>query len=449
MKKMLFIALTVFMFVDLAGQCLPVAQNMVFLDSWDNDNLYPSGSPGGHYSDVWGYASGGKEYGIIGGRDSIFIVDVTDPKDIFQVAGIYQGDTSVWRDFKVYNDYLFSIVDGGQSVDKGIVVYDLSGLPGSVTRVRDINEDFGRCHNIYIDVANARLYAVGIQAVSPLPDICVYDLSVPIADVEGVCYNLDTISPGSSNGLYIHDIFVRNNIAYCGHGYSGYYIWDFSNLDNVFELGSLDNSFFDSGYVHSSWNSDDNDHAVVATEVGPDPKLYWVDQSNPALMQVDYEFKDPRCSGFSVGSTAPHNPYIINDTIYVSDYADGIQVAEVNTATETLSKIGYFDTELINNSSTGYNGAWGVYPFLPSRTILASDRRNGLITLKYKELDTYTFIGPGSDWNTASNWDVGLIPPLDFEGIIVIASNCIKPSALLISGNALVNVKEGVTLTQE
>ena len=457
MKKIVIIALGVFMFSNVIGQCLPVADNMILLDNWDNDNLYPSSQPSSHYSDCWGYAAGGKEYGIIGGRDSIFIIDVTDPKDIFRVAGIYQGDTSSWRDFKVFGDYLYSIVDGvggSRSADQGVAIYDLSALP-TVTKVKELNNEFPHCHNIFIDVAKARLYAAGFsgsQNDASRDDVCIYDLSTNPADPTLLgCYNLDLIATSGPDKFYFHDLFARDNIVYGSHGDTGYFIWDMNDLSSITLLGSLDNSFFGSSYVHSSWNSDDNNYAVVATEVRNSPQLYWVDQSNPALMSIEDTFRDPLCvDAGNLSRKRPHNPFIIGDTLYVSHYEDGVQILEIDNVNNTVDRIGYYDTYIDNSDYfPGFNGNWGIYPFLPSGTIIASDLKYGLYTLKYKTLDTYVFKGPTTAWATPSNWEGGVVPPDGFTGIVQINANCIKNSDSDLVSEARIQVRTGVIFTQQ
>ena len=53
---------------------------------------------------------------------------------------------------------------------------------------------------------------------------------------------------------------------------------------------------------------------------------------------------------------------------------------------DALTEIGSFDTYLSPSANTaGTDGAWGVYPFLPSGTILVSDIENGLFLLKRNE----------------------------------------------------------------
>lgn len=38
---------------------------------------------------------------------------------------------------------------------------------------------------------------------------------------------------------------------------------------------------------------------------------------------------------------------------------------------------------------------------------------------------TMTFEGPGTDWGTAGNWEENMVPPADFDGTIIIASDCL------------------------
>ena len=46
---------------------------------------------------------------------------------------------------------------------------------------------------------------------------------------------------------------------------------------------------------------------------------------------------------------------------------------------------GYYDTYPSNTEYNGYAGCWGVYPYLPSGNILASDMSNGLFVLEFDE----------------------------------------------------------------
>ena len=67
-----------------------------------------------------------------------------------------------------------------------------------------------------------------------------------------------------------------------------------------------------------------------------------------------------------------------NDYLIVSYYTDGCIIVDASRPSN-LVEVGNFDTFL--RPDLGFNGVWGVYPFLPSKTILATDRDNGLFVL--------------------------------------------------------------------
>jgi hypothetical protein len=68
--------------------------------------------------------------------------------------------------------------------------------------------------------------------------------------------------------------------------------------------------------------------------------------------------------------------------LYVSHYRRGLAIFDASTPSQ-LREIGHFDTFLSPSANTaGFDGAWGVYPFLPSGTILISDINNGLFILR-------------------------------------------------------------------
>jgi hypothetical protein len=84
-------------------------------------------------------------------------------------------------------------------------------------------------------------------------------------------------------------------------------------------------------------------------------------------------------------TSTDHNGYTIGDRYYVSHYKRGLVIFDVANP-QALTEIGSFDTYLSPSANTaGTDGAWGVYPFLPSGTLLVSDIENGLFLLKRNE----------------------------------------------------------------
>jgi hypothetical protein len=196
---------------------------------------------------------------------------------------------------------------------------------------------------------------------------------------------LDTL-PGLSTSLhlYIHDIYVKDNIAYASHGNTGYYIWDVSDVENIQLLAYIDDL---PGYNHSSWVNDAGDYSYVAEELpkGRPISIYKITNNYDLIFKG--EFKDP-LEAPSYTDNRPHNPYIVGDKLYISYYHDGIVVYDIKDP-ENPTVYGYYDTYSNNNgngygSSGSFEGSWGVYPFLKSGCILASDITYGLYTLNIK-----------------------------------------------------------------
>ena len=80
-------------------------------------------------SDIWGYVdSSGNEYAIVGEESGVGIVDVTDPDSPTKLFYV-KGDTSIWRDMKVWDDRAYVTNETGS----GLMIIDLRNLPVSVS----------------------------------------------------------------------------------------------------------------------------------------------------------------------------------------------------------------------------------------------------------------------------------------------------------------------------
>ena len=347
-----------------------VSSNMTKVGTWDDNNVVPRS--GLYFNEVWGYVDGsGNEYAIMGSPAEVHFLNVTTPSNPVLKQAIGGTYSSIWRDFKSYGNYVYGVHDGGSGTLEGLSIYDMSALPNGAITMTTLDTDFGRAHNIFIDEPNARLYVAGSNGQSN--GLIIYDLTNPASPV--LLKNLDL----SSAGGYVHDLFVRNNIAYCNSesgSNGGMWTYNMTDLNNVIAYDQQNTG----GYNHSSWMTDDNNYVVYATETSNYP-LYIVDASDIANGNISpiTSFKKANLAPTHENNIA-HNPLIKGNYCYVSYYEDGVQVWDISDPnTPTLA--GFYD--MINNTS--YNGTsrgvWGVYPFLPSGNLLVSDDINGLYVL--------------------------------------------------------------------
>jgi len=341
---------------------------MTLLSNWDDETL-PKNNSGVRFTEIWGYAADGHEYAIIGSAAFIHFLDITEPERPILIDQFAGGDTTIWRDMKVYQDRAYAVSD---ATEEGLLIFDLSKLPNSITKSYQSNSFFEKAHNIFIDEKNGRLYVVGSENY----DLLIFDLtSDPDAPVLLADLNLDL----GEIGGYVHDIYVNDHIAYCSHGNtSSYVVWDFSDPENPEALASLESN----GYNHSSWVTEDGQYAIYAEEVPRGLPLGVVDLRNLKNGEIEtiHTFKNPLLAPL-VEDATPHNPFIRGDFLYSSYYEDGVQVWNISNPLNP-KHVAYYDTYPDNTIYAGYNGCWGVYPFLPSGTIIASDRSTGLYVLR-------------------------------------------------------------------
>lgn len=86
--------------------------------------------------------------------------------------------------------------------------------------------------------------------------------------------------------------------------------------------------------------------------------------------------------------SVPHNLILKDSLLFASYYHDGLYIFNVaDPANPTIH--GYYDTQW-QPGHDSFRGNWGVYPFLPSGRIIASDMQNGLFVFEVDGLNVGT-----------------------------------------------------------
>lgn len=314
-------------------------------------------------NDIWGYAADGNEYALVGLRTGVNILDITDPDNPINL-GTATGPTSTWRDLKTFGEYAYVTNEN----EDGLLVIDLSNLPDTLTAsdwsyweptipgVGTITD----CHNIYIDESGYG-YLAG----------CNVNLGGPV-------YIDFFTTPGSpayvdkGPAIYAHDIYTRSNIMYTSDIYDGKVrIYDVTDKTNTLSLGDQTTPF---DFTHNAWPNDGDD-VVFTTDEKANATTAAYDISDPTDIQLLDEFKPLATVNTGV---IPHNVHVLDDYLVISHYSDGVVIVDASEP-DNLIEVGNYDT--YTGGSTGFNGAWGAYPFLPSGTLLVSDQNNGCFIL--------------------------------------------------------------------
>ncbi len=335
------------------------AHNVRLLCNWRDTAKAPANGSGQHWNDVWGFSMNGREYGVIGGTNGMHIIDAGNCEE----RAFYPGRSQnvVHRDYKTYKNYLYAVSDEGYA---SLQVFDLSYLPDSVHLVYERSKELTRAHTIFIDTARARLYAAGAtNSAGAQYNLMMFSLQRPD-------------SPqylGGINGvIYTHAVYARNDTVWCSNAYEGLQIITarFPPLTSI--VGGLV-SYPDRGYNHSSWIGYDGIGVMADETFGKQVKV--IDASDPEQVEVLSVFAPRGNDTLSIA----HNPYLLGRNAIVSYYMDGLQIYDLTDPRHPV-QTGYYHT-YTGAPKQDYVGAWGAYPYLPSRKILVSDMQNGLFVL--------------------------------------------------------------------
>jgi choice-of-anchor B domain-containing protein len=400
------------------GQTYVGSLNMSLLSAW-SDPTTPTTGQGLKYSDVWGWAGNGREYAIIGSSTQINFVDVTIPTNPILVAYHVGGSNTSWREFRTFGNYLYAITEPGGGVYENLKVFNLAtqlpvmppATPISINPITNQSSNITKAHMLFVDAASQRLYLTGTDGPnSEVNGLTVLDLSVTPE-------NPTFIRKDVLVGNYVHDVFVKDNKVYANHLGNGVHIYDYGVAvgQPIVELGSI-TAYIGTEFSHSGWLCDNG--AYIMCDELHNTEVKSMDVSNPTNIMV----KDTFYSNLSTPSlqSIAHNPYGVGNLVYISYYHDGILVYDVTNPSDIV-KVGHYDTDG-QTSYSGYAGAWGVYPFLPSGTILASDVNLGLKVIQLNSQcgppSLMTLGTPGTssislDWNdrpATSNYKVRYRP---------------------------------------
>ena len=348
MNRFLFYFLLIYSLKNYAQQSMNM--NLLSVQSYSSD-----------LNDIWGYSSDNGEYALVGLYDGISVVNITNPSSPIDL-GFYPGPSSMWRDIKTYGDYLYCINETGgglQILNLEQVIYGVS----NPTYIENMSLDFTTAHNLYID-ENGVLYVFGSNYSNG--GAMMFDL---VSSPE------NPIFLGNYSGSYFHDGMVRGDTLWGGAIYNGEFsVVDVSDKSNPVLLATQSTP---NNFTHNCWISDDGNTLFTTDEVsGAYVTSYDVSNLN------DIEELD-RIQAWSTNTNViPHNTHVNGDFLITSYYTDGVSVVDASQPSN-LIEVAYYDTS-DGYSGSGFNGAWGAYPFLPSGNILVSDIENGLYVLEPK-----------------------------------------------------------------
>lgn len=359
-------------------------------------------------NDCWGWTDleTGSEYAIVGLDNGTAFVDITIPNQPV-ILGKLPSQTvdSTWRDIKVFGNYAYVV---SEAENHGMQIFDLNQLKDvssfTIFSTDGYYDEFGNAHNIAINEDSGYAYIVGSETYNGGPHfININDPQNPIS------------AGGYSSSGYSHDAMVvtyngpdedyKGREIYFGCNENEVVIVDVNDKSNPTLISSI--QYSQTQYTHQGWLTDDHKYFLVGDELdeinnGINTRTIILDFSDLDEPLVHFEYNSPH-------SVVDHNGYVMGDLFYLASYTGGLRILNIkNIESKEFSEKYYFDTHVEqeaqpekNMFSVGFDedhdnprkgneplfdGAWSVYPFYKSGTIIVSDISGGLFVLKANSL---------------------------------------------------------------
>ncbi|MEC8635072.1 MAG: choice-of-anchor B family protein [Bacteroidota bacterium] len=385
---------------------------MTLLSSMSNAELNGTGA-----NDVWGWTDPvtGVEYALVGERQGLAIVDLSDPTAPFLAAFMpTQTISSTWRDMKVYDDHAYVVSEAN---GHGLQILDLNQLrelsqfPATLEPTNWL-DTFSDAHNVVIDEGSGLLYAVGTNLAGG--GIVAFDLTDPASPILVGDY---------SEAGYTHD---AQGVVYNGpdSDFAGKSIIFGANANKLAILDATDPSDiatvsitnYDYSYTHQCWLTEDHKYLLLGDEL---------DEQNQGINTRTLIFdvqdlSDPVLIGehFSDLTAIDHNQYVIGNLLFQANYSAGLRMLSLtDVAAGELTEIGYFDVDPMTDAAQ-CTGSWSTYPYFESGTVVVTSIEDGIYVVRPKFIDVEVVnpsICQGEDLFVFIELLSGLLPPFELS----------------------------------
>ena len=293
----------------------------------------------------------------------------------------YLGDlpsftgASLWRDIKVYQDHAFVVSD--QNGPHGMQIFDLTNLRGVTTPQTFVEtahyDGFRNAHNIAINEDTGFAYAIAtnVSAGLHMMDISNPTQPVFVGNVGASAHDDQIVTYHGPDQRY-----TGSEIMFGSHE-SRFAIRDLTDKQNSYAIGSA--TFDGAVYLHQGWLSEDQRYFYQNDELDSQWTHIWdvADLRNPVYLG----FLPP------TRNSIDHNLYVKGDYLYEANYTSGLRVFKADDpANLDITEVAHIDT-FPQGDFMGFDGAWSVYPFFESGTVIVSDITNGLFVVRLDLFD--------------------------------------------------------------
>jgi choice-of-anchor B domain-containing protein len=356
------------------------------------------GKRGTRMNDNWGWTDSvtKREIAILGRTDGTSFVDITDaanPRYLGNLPKTKGSPSAAWRDMKVYKDHVFIVADNAG--EHGMQVFDLTRLrtvrtPQEFTP--DVTYDrINSAHNIVSNEETGFMYVVGGSGGG---ETCggghhAVDVREPKKPRFAGCFGDD--KTGRAGTGYSHDSqcvlykgpdarYVGKEIC-VGSNETAISIADVTDKKNPVYISRA--SYPNVAYAHQAWLTDDHKFLYLNDEGDESAGQGEAGKGTRTLVWDVQDLSDPVLVKEHVGTSRAidHNLYVKGDRMYQANYTSGLRILDISDP-RNPKEVGFLDTHPGDTGAPSFDGAWSVYPYFKSGSIVVTSIGEGVFFVK-------------------------------------------------------------------
>jgi choice-of-anchor B domain-containing protein len=356
------------------------------------------GKRGTRMNDNWGWTDPvtKREIAILGRTDGTSFVDVTDPSNPRYLGNLPKtkgSPSAAWRDMKVYKDHVFIVADN--SGEHGMQVFDLTRLRAIKTPQEltpDVTYDrINSAHNIVSNEETGFMYTVGNSGGG---ETCgggyhMVDVREPKKPKFAGCFG--DPKTGRAGTGYSHDAqcvtykgpdkkYTGREIC-IGSNETAISIADLTDKKNPVAISRA--SYPNVAYAHQAWLTDDHRYLYLDDEGDESEGKGEAAKGTRTLVWDLADLSDPVLVKEHVGTSRAidHNLYVKGDRMFQANYTSGLRILDISDP-RNPKEVGYLDTHPGDDGKPSFAGAWSVYPYFKSGTIIVTSIGEGVFFAK-------------------------------------------------------------------
>ena len=356
------------------------------------------GKRGTNMNDNWGWTDSvtQREIALLGRTDGTSFVDVTDPTNPRYLGDLPKtkgSPASAWRDMKVYKDHVFIVADNAG--EHGVQIFDLTRLRKVTTPqvfTPDVTYDrINSAHNIVANEETGYMYTVGTSGGG---ETCgggyhMIDVREPKKPKFAGCFG--DAKTGRAGTGYSHDAqcvkyrgpdtrYTGKEIC-IGSNETAISIADLTDKKNPVAISRA--SYPNVAYAHQAWLTDDHRYLYLNDEGDESAGQGEAAKGTRTMVWDVADLSDPILVKEHVGvqKAIDHNLYVKGDRMYQANYTSGLRILDISDP-RNPKEVGFLDTHPGDDGTPQFDGAWSVYPYFKSGTVVVTSIGEGVFFVR-------------------------------------------------------------------